>query len=514
MLWPLNRRSFTFLLFVSSAIPAAAQTSLGGSGQLTDLMSLIQQTASQWDGRLRHYALAVFWGLATIQLVWTFVPVIFKQADFGEIVGELFKYAMTTGFFLALLLYSRDWATALVDSFRQAAAAATGQNTILEPGDIFYTAINLANTIGNVTTLNPFAAVAIALSAIIVLMSFTFIAGFMCLAVIESYVVINASVLFMGFGGSQWTREYSISIVRYGVAVGAKLFVLTLLVGLIVQSAKEWAAAYTQDNASMWTMVGLGLVCAYLCKTIPDLIQSVINGTSMSSGHHIGEMASVVAAAAVTTGVSAGMSGAAASKAGGASSLAGSIDASMTAVNETGVSDVASMGSSDVPIAPPSSQSSAGFASEVADFKAQQKRRDEERGLSNGSHPTSVSRGSQDDQKKSAGGMRDVVNAVIKGTGLMASISVPGMASAASLSLGPAGPQPIPSAKADEDCRMAVNPVAPENTISVAQPKAFTQPENVQPKTDVKTFHEVRRNANDTSGPSKTSSKRGEQNDE
>lgn len=38
---------------------------------------------------------------------------------------------------------------------------------------------------------------------------------------VESYVIINASVLFFAFGGSQWTRDFAIAPMRFTVAIGA-----------------------------------------------------------------------------------------------------------------------------------------------------------------------------------------------------------------------------------------------------------------------------------------------------
>ena len=150
----------------------------------------------------------------------------------------------------------------------------------LTPGDMFGLGVELAYTVSDVNTLNPGVAVAVAASALIILLCYAFIAAFMALTLVESYIVINASVLFMGFGGSKFTREYAVSLMRYALSVGAKLFVLTLIVGLVMQSARDWQAAYHHDNTSMWTMVGLAVVCAALSKTIPDLIQSLINGVS------------------------------------------------------------------------------------------------------------------------------------------------------------------------------------------------------------------------------------------
>jgi len=431
-------------------------------------MSLIQRAASHWDGKLQHYALTLFWGLAVINFVWIFIPVMFKQADFTEILGELVSFTLTTGFFLALLTYSRKWATAIVESFQQAGATASGFSGKLKPIDVFDTALSLSNTmsLAGAGSWDPFVNISVALATAFVLIGFTFIAAFMCLAIIESYVVINASVLFMGFGGSQWTREYSISIARYGVAVGAKLFVLTLLVGLINQSAREWTAAYQQDNASMWTLVGLAIVCAYLCKTIPDLIQGVINGTSMGGGHHLGEMATVAATAATAaaSGVALGnaMSGAAGGGGGPAgsaisSSLGDSLNSSF-AGGGGGAGSSMGFGSGsgtesgtplypDAPVAPKQKPSA---------FEAEMKRYQErvQAARNGGSNETygsnsgrstgsaadsagSASASTNQTEKQSGSSSRDAVNAALKGVGTLAALTVPGMAAAGSLSLGP-----------------------------------------------------------------------------
>ena len=304
------------------------------------LLALIQSTAQTWNGRLHGYAVSLFWSLAVIQFVMTFFPLVIRGADFGEIVGELVKTILTLGFFAALLLYSADWAQALIDSFRQAGAHAAGlPGKGLNPGDMFSTAVELADTVGGAETWNPATAVAIALSGLLVLLCFTFISAFMFVTLVESYIVINASVLFMGFGGSQWTREYALAILKYAVSVGAKLFVLTLIVGLIIQSAHDWQAAYNQDDASMLTMVGLSLVCAYLAKSIPDLIQGMISGVSPGGGATIGAMATAAltggAAGAATMGAAAaaGAASAAGGAAGGAAGsggLAGLINSSVS----------------------------------------------------------------------------------------------------------------------------------------------------------------------------------------
>lgn len=323
-----------FLTFVLVALGVFASLAFSGeamaqanlsdpSGSYNGLLDLVQNSASQWDARLRGYAVTLFWLLASIQFIWTFFPLVFKQADFGEIVGELVRFILVIGFFAALLMYSSVWAGAIVDSFRDAGSAAAGAPRGFRPGDMFARAVEIAQIVGQAETWNPLSAAAIAIAACVVLLCFAFVAVFMGLTLIESYIVINASVLFMGFGGSQWTREYAIALMRYALSVGAKLFVLTLLVGLIVDSTRQWQAAYNHDDGSMWTMVGLALACAYFSKTLPDLVQGLITGSSASSGAAIGSMATAAAAGAAAAAATVATAGAAAPAAAGAAGAGG-----------------------------------------------------------------------------------------------------------------------------------------------------------------------------------------------
>ncbi|MGG6918683.1 P-type conjugative transfer protein TrbL [Pseudomonas aeruginosa] len=324
----MDRRLLFFLVlasvFVSGDAMAATDLSHADTS-VQGLLDLVLQQSHQWSGKLYDYAIRLFWLLASIQFIWAFMPLVMKQADFGEIVGELLRFVLVVGFFLAVMKYSVEWSSAVVDSFRDAAASASGLGRALEPGDMLAVALDFGRTmVKGISVFSPAKGLLIAVCAILVLACFAFIAAFMFVTLVESYVIINASVLFFGFGGSQWTRDVAIAPMRFTVAIGAKLFVLTLIVGLIVQSAKQWLAAYTNDEASLMTMVGLALVCCYLTKTIPDLIGGMISGTSMGGGSAIGGMAAAGAAGAAAAIATIATAGAAAPAAAGALGAAGS----------------------------------------------------------------------------------------------------------------------------------------------------------------------------------------------
>ena len=479
------------------------------------LLDLVLQQSHQWSAKLYDYAIRLFWLLASIQFIWTFMPLVMKQADFGEIVGELLRFVLVIGFFLAVMKYSVEWSTAIVDSFRDAAASASGLGRALEPGDMLAVALDFGRTmVEGISVFSPAKGLLIAVCAILVLACFAFIAAFMFVTLVEAYVIINASVLFLGFGGSQWTREFAIAPMRFTVAIGAKLFVLTLIVGLVVQSAKQWLAAYTNDEASLMTMVGLALVCCYLTKTIPDLIGGIISGTSMGGGSAIGGMAvagAAGAAAAAATIATAGAAAPAAAGALGAAGTGGAAGAGVAGAGGIGGGGLASainssfagggaptaaathggaaagLGASTGGQAAAQGASSAG--ARVGGSAAPQSPGTAPQQPSNGVQQATkqAGRAAQDKDDKdqqgapkggvvgSGNALSQAANASAKALGVMTSMAVPGMENAHSLSLGAGSPPPV-----SDGASSTVPTNGAETTVEAAQ----TESNVIRPSSD------------------------------
>ncbi|WP_200536194.1 P-type conjugative transfer protein TrbL [Klebsiella pneumoniae] len=470
----MERRLLLFLVLASVLVAGnamAANDLSHADTSVQGLLDLVLQQSHQWSGKLYYYAIRLFWLLATIQFVWTLMPLVMKQADFGEIVGELLRFVMVIGFFLAVMTYSVEWSTAIVDSFRDAAASASGLGRALEPGDMLAVALDFGRTmVEGISVFSPAKGILIAVCAVLVLACFAFIAAFMFVTLVESYVIINASVLFFGFGGSQWTRDFAIAPMRFTVAIGAKLFVLTLIVGLIVQSAKQWLAAYTNDEASLMTMVGLALVCCYLTKTIPDLIGGMISGTSTGGGSAIGGMAVAGAAGAAAAAATIATVGAAAPAAAGAAGaggiggggLAAAINSSFASGGAPAAATTGGGGATSGIGASTGGQtavkSAASVGARVGGSGAPQTPGAAPQHPSSGVQQAAKQAGkaaqgndNNDQQATPKGGVVSSGNALsqaanggAKMLGVMASMAVPGMENAHSLSLGAGSPPPVP----------------------------------------------------------------------
>ena len=487
------------LLMTGSAMAAGLQSNVEMNGLLTD----IHNASAQWGPKLQGYARNLLFLLAGIQFVWTFGNLIWQSADVGEMFRELIKFVMTIGFFLALLTYSTEWSTAIVNSFREAGSQASGFAQELMPGDVFTLAIKLAQKVlSNISLFDLETAVVIALSGVIILLCFAFIAAFMFVTLVESYVIINAAVLFIGFGGSQWTREFAIAPLRYAVAVGAKLFVLTLIVGLIMSVSDRWFANYDGTIGPTLTLLGLSLVCAYLSRSIPELIAGMITGSSFGGGSAIGGMA--MAAAAAATGLAAGtMMAGGANAAGGAagalgggsgggagSGLADSINSSMAGGQQNPAAS-----------AMPSMNSAATTRTATGGSAAAQSAGSRVGGSQAGKSPSGSGINSQSDTprssglsgpqqaaqtlKKAASGANNLASVAARGLGTLAAISVPGMEGAASMGGGP--PPQMPDSDEGDEKRPANSGVSADvaeetNVIRPAQePSAApAQPNGVE----------------------------------
>lgn len=482
-----SKTFFGIVLLMLVSGQAAATDLHDATRSFEGLLDLIIMHSSQWNSRLRGFAASLFWSLVIIQMVWKFGLMALKHPDWSEIAAEFFRFSMIVGFFAALLLYSVDWAGAVVNSFRQAGAHAAGVGTnLLMPGDMFGLGVKLAKTVGTTQVgLDVPTGIMVIASGIIILLCFAFIAAFMQVTLIESYIVINASVLFMAFGGSEWTREYAMAMIRYAVAVGAKLFVLTLIVGLILDSAQNWQMAYNvqNDSASMWTITGLAFVCAYLSKTIPDVIQGLITGVSVSGGSAIGGMAATMAA-----GVAGGIALASA-KMGGLSNLmggaSGGVSDLLRSSGSGGMPGGGSSGgggySSRMNAASPSGGGYGGGSSGAQSQRAPSSRTGGGGTPFSGNASTppapNPSQAQSQTPRTAAGMAHAVAAATVKTGGVLSAIAVPGMESAADLSVGP---PPTPPEFDSPDS--PVSPTdTPENVIRPAdQAEAAVEPE---PKT-------------------------------
>jgi type IV secretion system protein TrbL len=288
-----------FCVVALSSEPTLAQASCavstGTDNSLDQITSLYRNCARQWEASLGGFALRLFWLLAAIEFAWTAIRLAFRNADLSEWLGELVNQIFFLGLFLALLTNASSWTSAIVESFRAAGAAALSANGVaagLAPSDIFDTGVNIAaKMLEALSVTAPVQSLFVVLAALIILFCFALIAAAIILALVESFIVLSGGVLLMGFGGSRWTKDFALKTLIYAVSVGAKLFVLQLIAGLGAQIIGSWASlpegqsvlAPVNATSNILVIVGSTLVLSVLVKSVPEMIQGLINGTAINT---------------------------------------------------------------------------------------------------------------------------------------------------------------------------------------------------------------------------------------
>jgi type IV secretion system protein TrbL len=267
-------------LVLMAAVPAYAQS----VNVLDQIVTEFKTRAAGWEGTLRSFAMGTFGILATIELAWAAIRLAFRRSDMSEWLAEIVNQILFLGFFLALLENSVTWGQSIVNSFRQAASAAGGGG--IAPSDVFAAGVKIASTVlSQMSIWHPEASAGLMVAGIVIEVCFALMAAFMVLALVESFLIISMGVLFMAFGGTRWTKEFAVSTVRYTVSVGAKLFVLQLLVSIGASLIQSWANSFTDvTDASLCILVGCSIVMLALVKVLPETMQRIVNGSSMASG--------------------------------------------------------------------------------------------------------------------------------------------------------------------------------------------------------------------------------------
>jgi type IV secretion system protein TrbL len=252
---------------------------------LNDIVRDYESISSAWTATLLPIAQAVFWTLVLIELVWSAIWWVVDREDGLGVITALLRKVLAVGFFYALLINGPTWIRAVIDGFTQAGASASGL-TDLSPSGVFDQGLALANKILNsVEGLGIlegiFPSLVAVFTALVVVVSFAIIAAQLLVALVESFVVIGAGVLFVGFSGSRWTKFFTERYLSYLASVGVKLLVLYLIMGVGMSIAARWVPILERGGFSpipFFYVMGGSLVFLFLTWHIPSVASAMMVG--------------------------------------------------------------------------------------------------------------------------------------------------------------------------------------------------------------------------------------------
>lgn len=274
---------------------------------IDQLPGTFETITTRWEPAFVSIGINLLYALILLELTWALFSLALRRAPMEEWMTQLVSQIMFAGFFVWLLINSQWIAGSVIDSFRDAAGMATGLGTGLRPSNFLAIGGNIfLKMLGTTSAWHVGAGeyIAIALTGLVIVLCFAWIAAMLVLALIEMYLVTTAAPLLLGFGGSRWSVPVALSMTRYVISVGAKLLVLTLLAGVMKDIAVDWMNAFDAGQTrSVDVMAGVALCMAVLAYSIPGMVQSVVNGSSLTGGAALTAAASAFTGAAVGAGM-------------------------------------------------------------------------------------------------------------------------------------------------------------------------------------------------------------------
>lgn len=298
------------LLSVLFAADLAAQTRAP-----SQILEQYRSQRATWFSNVWPFANTLFGLLAVIEFSWSAAVMLLEKADLQSWTAALVRKIMWLGAFYALLIYGRWWIPAIVDSFEQIGQTASGTGP-MSPSDVFVRGLNIAGALMDSASTSAFftntgVCLALVFAAAITVLSFIAITIQFVVAMVESYIIVAAGIIFMGFGGSRWTAPYVERYIGLGVATGVKIMLLYLLIGAGMDLSLTWmdsaqaVGTAAKPAMSAFEIMGAALIFMMLCWQIPKLFAAVLGGSPALSGGDLAAAGGAVLTGAAVLGTAA-----------------------------------------------------------------------------------------------------------------------------------------------------------------------------------------------------------------
>ena len=302
---------------------------LAQQGQVqSELENQISTAAKGWEITIMDAAKSLFWILAGIEVGIAAVWLAVQAASLDSWFAELVRRILFIGFFAFVLTQGPSFARAVVDSLFQIGAGGVSAS----PAEIFDAGIRVASQMSQQAKFGVFEDNALAIAAVlamcVVVICFSLVAAIFVAVMVEMYVGLLAGMIMLGLGGSSYTKDFAIRYLVYAFGVGMKLMTLVMIARIgsqVLLGMSQAPTAETDQFVTTLAIAGISVVVFIIAMYVPNIIQGVVQGASVSGGmeaiRHGGQMASFATGGVfVGTGaVSAGLSAGQAARAAGSS---------------------------------------------------------------------------------------------------------------------------------------------------------------------------------------------------
>jgi type IV secretion system protein TrbL len=247
-----------------------------------------------WLTTAATYANRLFGILALIEFAWTAAILVLERTDLQGWTAALIRKMMFIGMFFALLNFGADWIPRIINSFQTIGQTASGLGS-LAPTDVLVKGLNITGNLlsgaassgwmGNFGT-----ALSLVFAALLAFLAFLGLTVQLVVTLVESYLVVGAGFIFLGFGGSRWTAPYVERFISLAVSTGVKIMVLYLLLGAGLTLTNGWVAAAraipgsAEPAVDALDIAASAVLLLMICWNVPKFTAGILGGTPAFTG--------------------------------------------------------------------------------------------------------------------------------------------------------------------------------------------------------------------------------------
>jgi type IV secretion system protein TrbL len=247
-----------------------------------------------WLTTAATYANRLFGILALIEFAWTAAILVLERTDLQGWTAALIRKMMFIGMFFALLNFGADWIPRIINSFQTIGQTASGLGS-LAPTDVLVQGLNITGNLlsgaassgwmGNFGT-----ALSLVFAALLAFLAFLGLTVQLVVTLVESYLVVGAGFIFLGFGGSRWTAPYVERFISLAVSTGVKIMVLYLLLGAGLTLTNGWVAAAraipgsAEPAVDALDIAASAVLLLMICWNVPKFTAGILGGTPAFTG--------------------------------------------------------------------------------------------------------------------------------------------------------------------------------------------------------------------------------------
>lgn len=269
---------------------------------------------SLYTDTVHKAAMGLFASLFLCQFVWSVLQLFLQESlTFAAVITTVIRQVMTGAFFW-WLLFDRSILETIIASFKglsgldlelaRLAKMSVRQCSIIVSSTSLATGVLEGLYIGLVGIV----------TAVIVAFALATATGYLAIVMLENYIVGSLGLILLGFGGSEYTRNYALSYIKTLVHIGFKLFLVSviLLIGIGIFSgitedmALALGSGVDVNNTSLLqsctNLIAVAFFFIAIIKVVPQIADTLISGVSMGIGQGGAAIRSGVGGAAALAG--------------------------------------------------------------------------------------------------------------------------------------------------------------------------------------------------------------------